>query len=256
MELLTTRKFNGVALDCYKADNGDDGFWATREQIGRLLEYENPREAIKIMHMRNKERLDKFSRGVQIETPSGVQTATVYNFKGFLEICRYSNQPKAEAVIDFVWNVMDEIRRTGSYQKTTLRESLEGASLILESAGLKDNQLTLALDKVHMSYMGRSALGMAEVELVAPTKRQILTPTEIGAYFGDMSAQEVNDLLSNAGYQRKLGKKWEPIGPGIPFAVMLDVNKAHSKGAPVRQLKWDAGILDVVKELRDESNPS
>ena len=39
----------------------------------------------------------------------------IYNFKGFLEICRFSNQPKANAVIDFAWNVMDEIRRTGTY---------------------------------------------------------------------------------------------------------------------------------------------
>ena len=33
MELLTTKEFNGVALDCYKADNEGDGFWATRKQI-------------------------------------------------------------------------------------------------------------------------------------------------------------------------------------------------------------------------------
>ena len=34
---------------------------------------------------------------------------------GFLEICRFSNQPKANAVIDFAWSVMNEIRKTGSY---------------------------------------------------------------------------------------------------------------------------------------------
>ena len=34
---------------------------------------------------------------------------------GFLEICRFSNQPKADAVIDFAWSVMNEIRKTGSY---------------------------------------------------------------------------------------------------------------------------------------------
>ena len=50
MDLLTTREFNGIALDCYKADNETDGFWATREQIGRLLEYENPRMAIAKIH--------------------------------------------------------------------------------------------------------------------------------------------------------------------------------------------------------------
>ena len=115
MELLTTKKFNGVALDCYKADNEGDGFWATREQIGQLLEYIDPRIAIAKIHQRNQERLDKFSSVTKLVTEAGEREAVIYNFKGFLEICRYSNQPKANAVIDFAWNVMDEIRRTGSY---------------------------------------------------------------------------------------------------------------------------------------------
>lgn len=119
MELLTTRNFNGVALDCYKAENEDDGFWATREQIGRLLEYKNPANAIKDIHNRNLDRLNKFSTQRILRQVEGERTVTreiiFYNFKGFLEICRFSNQPKANAVIDFAWNIMDEIRRTGSY---------------------------------------------------------------------------------------------------------------------------------------------
>ena len=116
MNLLMTKSFNGVALDCYKADNEQDGFWATREQIGKLLEYATPGISIGKIHQRNQERLDKFSRVSQIDLPSGgTQNTTVYNFKGFLEICRFSNQPKADAVMDFAWNIMDEIRRTGSY---------------------------------------------------------------------------------------------------------------------------------------------
>ncbi len=43
MEILTTRNFNGVALDCYKGNDNND-FWATREQIGQLLGYSHPRQ--------------------------------------------------------------------------------------------------------------------------------------------------------------------------------------------------------------------
>ena len=108
MEVLMTKNFNGVQLDCYKADNANDDFWATREQIGRLLEYGNPGISIGNIHNRNKERLDKFSRVNQIDLPSGgTQNVTVYNFKGLLEICRYSNQPKANAVMDFLWDIAD-----------------------------------------------------------------------------------------------------------------------------------------------------
>lgn len=36
--LVTSRHFNGVALDCYvEPDNNSGDFWATREQIGQLL---------------------------------------------------------------------------------------------------------------------------------------------------------------------------------------------------------------------------
>ena len=119
MNLLMTKSFNGVALDCYKADNEQDGFWATREQIGRLLEYKNPANAIKDIHNRNLDRLNKFSTQRNLRQVEGDRTVTreitFYNFKGFLEICRYSNQPKANDVMDFAWNIMDEIRRTGSY---------------------------------------------------------------------------------------------------------------------------------------------
>ena len=71
------------------------------------------------IHERNKERLDKFSTITKLMTVEGNRTITreviVYNFKGLLEICRYSNQPKANAVIDFLWEVADDIRQHGMY---------------------------------------------------------------------------------------------------------------------------------------------
>ena len=132
MELVTTREFNGVALQCYRDEVNQDDFWATREQIGQLLEYEYPREAIGKIHQRNKDRLDHFSSEVTLTTEAGTRLTTVYNFKGFLEICRFSNQPKANAVIDFAWNVMDEIRRTGSYNVNSV--NIRAAELLKDIA--------------------------------------------------------------------------------------------------------------------------
>ena len=107
MELATTREFNGVTLNCYVEQQDSNDFWATRTQIGQLLEYEDPMRAVAHIHERNKERLEG-SRTVSREV-------IVYNFKGLLEICRYSNQPVADKVIDVLWDIADEIRRTGSY---------------------------------------------------------------------------------------------------------------------------------------------
>ena len=257
LQLYTTKTYNGIEFDCYveAGQQGAGDFWATREQIGRLLGYTEPSDAIAKIHRRNKERLDKFSGLDKLSTPSGVQQTTVYSFKGLLEICRYSNQPKADAIMDWLWDVADEIRRTGSYNVKAEQPALpsgvmDGARMIFEAAGIKDNQLSLALDNVYASYTGRSALKTGNVTLTAPTQNQLLTPTQIGDEFG-LSAQRVNEKLAYAGYQHKIAGKWEPIGAGKQYGVMIDTGKRY-KGTPVHQLKWDSGILSVFGRMLSE----
>ena len=78
------------------------------------MEYAEPGIAIGNIHNRNKARLDKFSRGNQIDLPyGGTQEVVLYSFKGLLEVCRYSNQPKADVVMDWLLEVADEIRLKG-----------------------------------------------------------------------------------------------------------------------------------------------
>ena len=129
MELLTTRNFNGIELQCYRNVTDNENFWATREQIGQLLGYHDPMRTIAKIHKRNKDRLDKFSSVVNLSTVEGTRTVfremTVYNFKGLLEICRYSNQPRANAVIDFLWDVADDIRKHGMYLSDRAIEALK-----------------------------------------------------------------------------------------------------------------------------------
>ena len=261
--LIKSADLNGVVLDCYiepeQTDKGD--FWATREQIGTLLEYEYPREAISKIHQRNKERLDKFSTEVKLTLVEGGRKVSrdvvVYDFKGLLEVCRYSNQPNANEVIDKLWEIADEIRRTGSYStppkpQVSLKENIEVTRAILEIKHIEDNQLVLALDKIYRRYTGFSMLEATDIQLIAPDKKQLLNPTDIGKQFG-ISARKVNDLLAGAGYQHKIAGDWEPLEPGLPYAEMLDVGKTHSDGTPVRQLKWKSSILPVVEQLMEAS---
>ena len=257
MQLVKSAQFNGIQFDCYAQDEQQDisDFWATREQIGQLLEYAEPNNAITFIHKRNKERLDKFSTSVKLTQVEG--NRTVYNFKGLLEICRYSNQLKANTVIDFLWEIADEIRRTGSYynkeQYGITPNIINSARALLEGAGITGNQCTLALDKVYKSYTGRSLLLTTGIELEAPVKEQALTATqiaeELGIGKGKAGARFVNILLKNADYQRRVAGQWEPTKLGKPYAVMVDTNKRHSDGTPIRQPKWNSSILEVVKKL-------
>ena len=139
-ELATTRDINGLTLNCYRENGQDDlsgEFWMTREQIGQLLEYELPRRSIAKIHERNKERIDRFSRVVKMTTHEEkrdvIREVTIYNFKGLLEICRYSTQPNAHKVIDILWDVADEIRRTGMYVTTQALRRLEERVSVLEN---------------------------------------------------------------------------------------------------------------------------
>ena len=261
MMLVKSTDFNGIPFECYKdsaQDNSSD-FWATRTQIGLLLGYADPEDAIKKIHLRNKERIDKFSRGDKMSRVEGervvTREVTVYNFRGLLEICRYSQQPVANNVMDFLYDIADEIRRAGFYAmhdsvRTSTRDAVDAAIRILETQNVKGNQLTLTLDKVYRRCTGFSLLETAGIQLTAPTQHQLLTPTDIGKHFG-ISARRVNELLAGAGYQYNLAGKWEALELGTPYAVVQDTNKRHSDGTPVRQLKWDAGILPIIEQLLD-----
>ena len=165
-----------------------------------------------------------------------------------------SNKPEAKNFSRWVRKeVLPQIRKTGQFsinheQPALPSGVLDGARLIFETAGIKDNQLSLALDKVYKSYTGKSALDTGEVDLIAPSKSQLLTPTQIGSAFG-LNARRVNEILAGAGLQHKINDMWEPLEPGLKFAVMVDAGKKHSNGTPIRQLKWDSSICETFRNL-------
>ena len=115
--LVKRIKFNGMLLDCYiKPEQEDEeDYLLTSEQIGRLLGYEHPQEAIEDIHKRNSPRLEKFSQEAKIMTSSGMQKTRVYNFKGLLEICRHSKQQEAHDVWDWLTDAAEQVITTGSY---------------------------------------------------------------------------------------------------------------------------------------------
>lgn len=145
--------------------------------------------------------------------------------------------------------VLPSIRKTGSYSIKTKKEVLSveqkfiAAKIMLEPAGIKGNQLTLALDNIYRANVGESLLAQTGVQLEAPQPKQLCTPTQIGKPLG-WSAIKVNKELEARGLQYKTEAGWEPTEEGVAQgAIMLDTGKRHSSGVPVRQLKWPMDIL-------------
>lgn len=123
MELVESRIINLVSVDGYY-DN--ERAWFTREQIGAALGYEDPTNALAAIHKRHSERLDKFSMTVQMTAKDGkTREIVVYNLRGVMEICRWSNQPKADEVMDELYDMAEAVAEKGYYSYMSDEQLLE-----------------------------------------------------------------------------------------------------------------------------------
>lgn len=110
LSIVTKEMFGKNEMTIYENENND--IFMTREQIGRALEYSDPRHAIRKIHARNKERLDKFSVGTKLTSTDGKAYETIiYNEKGIYEIIRRSQQPKADEFYDWVYELLEKLRK-------------------------------------------------------------------------------------------------------------------------------------------------
>ena len=125
LSLIKEDDFLGAKCDFYKDDNNN--IYMTREQIGKALQYSDPRVAITKIHTRNKDRLDKFSGVTSLVLPKGgTQETTIYIERGIYEVCRFSKQPVANDFYDWVYDKVELIRKTaGTVQEGREKEFLD-----------------------------------------------------------------------------------------------------------------------------------
>lgn len=115
LKLITTENFGDLSCNFYR--NMNDDILLTREQIGTALEYANPREAIKNIHRKHRDRLEALCvriklSGCQSEptSKSEEQECVYYSQRGVMEICRFSRQKKANEFMDWVWTIVEKYR--------------------------------------------------------------------------------------------------------------------------------------------------
>ena len=224
--------------------------WWVAKDVCNVLELTNPSMAL--VNLDDDERA-KFNLGRQGE-------ANIISESGLYSLIIRSDKPEAKKFRRWITHeVIPSIRKTGKYEleKQQIprigRGIIAAAKEILKSAGIKGNQYTLALDRLYKHYTGESALATMGIELEAPDAKQILTPTEIGKELNE-SARAVNKYLEAMGYQTKIAGKWEATKAGDAYAVMLDTNKRRSDGTPVRQLKWQSSIIEVLRNYLIEED--
>lgn len=147
--LCKQEKFNGVNVDFYR-DNSNNIFM-TREQIGKALEYKNPNDSIRTIHRRNKERLDKFAVSTKLNSTDGKKyDTTVYNSNGICEICRYSKQPKANLIYDWLTaNILLKEKPTNIAQAPTIDDYTSLVTVINNKIVVSSRQVAKNFEKEH-----------------------------------------------------------------------------------------------------------
>ena len=240
MSDITLFTYRDFTVRSFQDENGE--IWFVAKDVCDVLGISNARDAVSTLDDDEKNTV-AFTDGNR-----GNPNMNIINEAGLYALIFKSNKPEAKEFGRWVRHeVLPQIMHTGSFSLKREQPPLP-AGVLFEAASITGNQQALALDEVYKSYTGRSALQVGEVSLAAPTANQLLTPTQIGQHFG-VSARRVNQVLSDFGFQHKEGAGYEPLALGQPYAVMVDTNKWHSDGTPIRQLKWASSIINEVAPL-------
>ena len=226
LRLIKSAEFGEIQCDFYS--DGKDLF-VTREKIGLALEYANPQKAIGNLHSTHKVRMDKFSF---LDSRNG-RNVYFYNRKGIMELCRWSQQPKADAFMDFCWEVMDSLMTSKTklvgmteYQQMMAQTRAENARIhkaqILERLAWQyegtyrqvlhahaTHELTgeylLPLpkleDKTYSASEIGAALGITGQMVGILTNRHVLKTQQYGAWFNDKAKGHSKEVQSFRYYE-------------------------------------------------------
>lgn len=148
MELIKRDDFNGFPLDIF---GEKQVYFITRKQIGEALGYSNPQKVIDNIHARHKERLDSLSVTLNLRgTDLKMYDTMLYNLNGVLVICRNSRQPKAEALMDKVYDILH--RAVVIQAQTIARQSAK-----IDRLQAKTERLEANSNSAHASYKAEKA---------------------------------------------------------------------------------------------------
>lgn len=239
LKLVEQRTINNVLVDGYY---GSEEAWFTRFQIGEALEYEFPVEAIGKIHNRHKERLNQFSRVSQVDLPSGgVQEGFVYSIRGVLEICRWSKQPKADMVMDALYDMAESVVKKGYYTVMSAEETIKALAKGMEYDHFMEDVVFPAIemqdeftfDKLLEHYTGFPVTTMDDLKMA---KRIFAENQKERKQRLSSLCYCVNDYFNDDDMYKRINRfKWS-----------LPENRGHYK--TMKGVKWfDQYIMDKLK---------
>ncbi len=222
LSLVTTQKFGNIDCDFYS--DSKENIFMTREQIGQALEYSNPRDAIYRIHERNADRLNKYSVVVKLSTTDGKTYETyVYSKRGIMEISRYSRQPKADIFMDWVWDVIETIDRTGGYVQQNRTEEFINNYFPSLSEETKKSMLLDLNKQVEKVQKENTQLKTELLELKDNEKKENeYTANDLAAHFNIFST-------SHNPHGQIMGALWKEFGSNPQYVRVVKTRLENGK---------------------------
>lgn len=167
MELIKSENYETHLCNFYEDTNNE--VWLTREQVGAALGYADPAKSIQNIHLKHKDRLDKFIKRERVKTAeigdsfdhhqidgarenglnkrfSNLQSEVVfYSERGVMELCRWSDMPKADEFMDWVWSIIEAYRHN---EIVANKQAIESLKTQLFEQDKKFNMLSERVEQV------------------------------------------------------------------------------------------------------------
>lgn len=264
LKLVETDVFNEIAT-CDFWGNANNEYLVTREQIGRALGYSNPANAIKNIHLKHKERLDKFSTQLTLGYVEGdryvERERILYNRKGIMEICRWSRQPLADKFMDWCWEIMD---RLISNSLNTVTLSREEYSMIINTVN-EVGQLNKVNEQLTRQLQIISAQNTTMQDKLSRMRQKIMLivpPAHYSSWKNKMS-QKIVSLAKILGYTNDDDRKsiYSDIYNMMRSDYDIDLNSYkenyllsqtdYKNVAMIDVIDSDTALRDIFEEIVD-----
>lgn len=215
--------------------------WFVGKDVAQALGYEKPTDAVR-------KHVDAEDRGIsKMETPSGKQDMTIINESGLYSLVLSSKLPNAKKFKRWITTeVIPSIRKHGAYMTpdtmqrfiadpdfaigllTALKDE-QAKSRALEAENEKQSQL-LADYEPKVQYL--------ETILQCPGT---MTTAQIAADY-DMSAIHLNQILRDAGIQRKVNGQWilyrKYMGKGYTKSETINITRSDGRPDTKMHTRW------------------
>jgi prophage antirepressor-like protein len=124
IEILGKRDFGNVGVQIIQAEGCLGNLWLTAEEIGKALEFEDPKGNVDKIYKRHKDELDEFSMFCPMETPGGPQDVRIFSEEGVYMITFFSQSPKAKEFRRWVARLLKAYRQGKLGTGPAVRERL------------------------------------------------------------------------------------------------------------------------------------